>query len=660
MSLEQFYNHYETIMKRLPDVHRDELLSWYQEGINHVKTNIQNPNICKNILNILLLLFPTNPELFYFMGCVVKSASENIHTVLFWFQKAFQEFYYDIDATSRNAYHIENTLDFFKLLFEHNYINYIQYLMDTNVKLFQELRQLPCDPRWLLFLGAYYIKTNQLKKASCCYQQLQEYKPDSLNKDLQYKIYNNCLIMHTRMANFERIPELLKRNFDICHSMKDDPEIEWCTKKNVFCSNMLHYDYMYHDPRDHIQMCQYVDTYFPYGCGIRSKVEASTEPLLDFTFPTEENTKIRIGYLSSDFIEHAVSHFILPILQYHDQEKFDITLFVSHNYATMTSDTAYSENCQRHRIINIQDLSTEQAVAKIRELNIQILIDLNGYTEGHRMEVLAQRPAPIQISYLGFPNTVGSANILQYRITDHVADMPDSQQWFAEQRLYMPRCFLLYRSLVQTRPLPFLNGNSPFFPWIVLGAMNRESKNSDEVIACWRTILESTTNTKLLIKLSTVEDTDNHIANYRRKLCAGGVAEDRILYTKYGTTEEYFKIFTYLDILLDTFPYSGTTTTCNALYNSVPVITLCQLDLHAHNVSASILTHCGMSEWVARRPQEYIEKVVHWANNPEKLSWYRGNENTFGESHRRFEEGMMCTEPFMNDYEELLQDVLHR
>ena len=687
MSLEHFYSQYETIMKRLPDVYRDEMQSWYQEGIDHLKTNIQNTIVCKNILNILLLLFPTNPELFYFMGCVQKSAGENIHTILFWFQKAFQEFYYDINAKSRNSYHIENTLDFFKILFEQNYVNYIQHLMDTNVALFQELQQLPCDPRWLLFLGAYYIKTNQLQKAMKCHQQLQEYEPNSFSKDLQYKIYNNSLIMHTRMANFERIPELLKLNFEICHSMKDDPEIEWCTKKNVFCSNMLHFDYMYHNPEEHIQMCQHVDTYYPthpvcvpmkspselvvlggrsplcVGDTERSPTDPSMskeeQPLLDFTFPTE-NTKIRIGYISSDFVEHAVSHFILPILQHHNQEKFDTTLFVSRNYATIISDTNYSNNCQRHRIINIQDLSTEQVVAKIRELDIQILIDLNGYTEGHRMEVLAQRPAPIQISYLGFPNTVGSANILQYRITDHVADMPDSQQWFAEQRLYMPRCFLLYRSLAQTRPLPFLNGNSPFFPWIILGAMNRESKNSDEVISCWRTILETTTNTKILIKLSTKEDGENHIANYRKKLCIGGVSEDRILYTKYGTTEEYFKIFTYIDILLDTFPYSGTTTSCNALYNSVPVITLAQRDLHAHNVTASILTHCGMSEWVARRPQEYIEKVVQWANNPEKLSWYRGDETRpekFGEAHRLFCEAMMRPEPFMHDYEELLRDV---
>jgi len=645
-----FFVTYETIMASFPTHDKDLLVSWYDEGIRMVKQHIQHPTLCTKILHMLLLIFPKNPELYYFMGCIHKSLANTCkHSVLYWFQKAFQEFELSHSEDS-NPYYIENTLDFFKFLFECNYMNYIQYLMDTNEPIFQKLQQTPCDPRWLLFLIAYYIKTNQLTHATQIYNLLQQCNIGSYSKDLQYKIYNNCLIMHTHMANFERIPELLRRNFEICHSMKEDSEIEWNTKKHVFCSNMLHYDYMYHDPQDHRIMCQHVETYFPK---LDDDFFPKEEPLLDLSF-TE---KIRIGYISSDFVEHAVSHFILPILEHHNLEEFEVTLFVNHNYSTIVTEPQYAQDCQRHRIVNLQHLSTEKAAAKIRELNIQILIDLNGYTEGHRLDVLAQRPAPIQISYLGFPNTIGSAHILQYRITDHVADMPDSQQWFAEQRLYMSRCFLLYRSLAQTRPLPFLNGNSPFFPWMVLGAMNRESKNSDEVLQCWRTILEKTQHTKILIKLSSKEHDEIHMENYRKKLCIGGVSENRILFAKYGSTAEYFRLFSFIDVLLDTFPYSGTTTTCNALYNSVPVITLSQRDLHAHNVTASILTHCGMSEWVTTNPQDYIHKVIEWVTCPVNLATYRGNEHGPGEVHRRFVEGMMRPEPFMKEYEGILRDI---
>ena len=697
-----FFLTYETIMASFPTHDQDLLVSWYDEGIHMVKQHVQNPTLCIKILHMLLLIFPKNPELYYFMGCVHKRLTNTCkQSVLYWFQKAFQEFGQRAFTPShsglrppnttksvddrrssedfgqmtfshqqltrqvtrspdefgqmdedQNPYHIENTLDFFKCLFECNYMNYIQYLMDTNEPIFQKLLQIPCDPRWLLFLIAYYIKSNQLKHATQIYNLLQQGNIGSYSKDLQYKIYNNCLIMHTHMANFERIPELLRRNFEICHSMKDDTEIEWNTKKHVFCSNMLHYDYMYHDPQDHRNMCQHVETYFPY-------IPCQTirdEPLLDLSF----TDKIRIGYISSDFVEHAVSHFILPILEHHNLEEFEVILFINHNYSTIITEPQYARDCQRHRIVNLQHLSTENAVAKIREFNVQILIDLNGYTEGHRLDVLAQRPAPIQISYLGFPNTVGSAHILQYRITDHIADLPDSQQWFAEQRLYMSRCFLLYRSLAQTRPLSFLNGNSPFFPWIVLGAMNRESKNSDEVLQCWRTILEKTQHTKILIKLSSKEHDEIHMENYRKKLCIGGVSDNRILFAKYGSTSEYFRLFSFIDVLLDTFPYSGTTTTCNALYNSIPVITLSQRDLHAHNVSASILTHCGMSEWVTTNPQDYIHKVIEWVTCPVNLATYRGNEHGPGEVHRRFVEGMMRPEPFMKEYEGMLRDVYEK
>jgi predicted O-linked N-acetylglucosamine transferase (SPINDLY family) len=646
-----FFVTYETIMSSFPTHDQELLVSWYDEGIRMVKQHAQNPPLCTKILHMLLLIFPKNPELYYFMGCVQKSLENTCkQSVLYWFQKAFQEFE---NLETQNSYQIENTLDFFKFLFECNYMNYIQYLMDTNEPIFQKLLQIPCDPRWLLFLIAYYIKSNQLKHATHIYNLLQQGNIGSYSKDLQYKIYNNCLIMHTHMANFERIPELLRRNFEICHSMKDDTEIEWNTKKHVFCSNMLHYDYMYHDHQDHRNMCLHVETYFPK---LDDDFFPKEEPLLDLSF-TE---KIRVGYISSDFVEHAVSHFILPILEHHNLEEFEVTLFVNHNYSTIITEPQYARDCQRHRIVNLQHLSTENAVAKIREFNIQLLIDLNGYTEGHRLDILAQRPAPIQISYLGFPNTVGSAHILQYRITDHIADLPDSQQWFAEQRLYMSRCFLLYRSLAQTSPLPFLNGNSPFFPWIVLGAMNRESKNSDEVLQCWRTILEKTQHTKILIKLSSKEHDEIHMENYRKKLCIGGVLENRILFAKYGSTTEYFRLFSFIDVLLDTFPYSGTTTTCNALYNSVPVITLSQRDLHAHNVSASILTHCGMSEWVTTNPQDYIHKVIEWVTCPVNLATYRGNEHEPGEVHRRFVEGMMRPEPFMKEYEGILRDVYEK
>jgi len=636
----------------------------YQEGITLLQTHQDDPTGCETLLHQMLFLWPRRPELYYFQGCMALRAVGReggtcaVMIALSWFQRAFHEFYRDPHPENWHPYHIENLLDFFKLLFDHHYTDYISHVMEAHVDLFQILSSPPVDLRWLLFLGAFYIKTNQLNQADRIYAHLLSLEPAS--RDLDYKICNNCLILYTRMARFNELPWLLKRRFDVCHAMLEDPAVEFATKVNVYCSNMLQYDYMYHDPTERQKMVGYVDAYFP-GDG-----EAETSPR-DFSDMAPEQRppslsqeprrqqrqqrSLRLGYLSSDFVGHAVSHFILPILAHHDVDRFAVVLFATQNYAAVAADPV----CQRHCVVNLQHLSTKDAAAYIRGMSIDILVDLNGYTEGHRLDVLAYRPAPVQVAYLGFPNTVGSARLCQYRLTDHLADLPESRQWFAEERVYLDRRgFLLYRSLAQDRPLPFRDGNSPFFPWTVLGALNRESKNSDAVLACWRTILMRAAHTMLLIKLSTVEDDAHHRAKYRAALA--GVAEDRVVFVPYGSTADYFQLFSVLDVVLDTFPYAGTTTTCNALYNSVPVVTMAHRDLHAHNVSAAIVARSGFPELVAWNPDEYVDKAVALAMDTARRAAYRGNEAGPGTIHRGFVASMEA-EPFMEDYEAALEKM---
>lgn len=643
----------------------------YQEGVRLLAEYKHDPDVCESILYPLMVLFPHRPELLYFQGCICTSKTEagteagtegrtegrtggdTFPRALVWFQLAFHAFYQG-PPESWNRYHIENLLDMCKGLFDRDYTDYLHHLMESHPHVFDHLKQPPCDPRWLVFLGAFYIKTNRLMQADAIYSQLLQDTTGTRTKNMNYNIYNNSLILYTRMANFNRIPNLLRRNFEICHSMVNDPLIEFATKKNVFCSNMLQYDYMYYSAEDRRELCKYVDTYFPVsfyvpqsrGLGLGGGGTSGSG---------RTGVRVRIGYVSSDFVEHAVSHFILPILQHHDTQRFDVTLFATKKYETIMSHPFYADNCRRHRVVDLQHLSTEACAARIRELDIHILVDLNGYTQGHRLDVFAHNPAPIQVAYLGFPNSVGSANVVRYRITDPVADRPDSQQWFAEQRLYMRRRgFLLYQPVVQSAPLPFLGGDSPFFPWVVLGAVNRESKNSSEVMECWRNILLKAHHTKILIKLSTVEDDEIHRAKYREAL--RDIAPDRILFCGYGTLSAYFQLYSMLHVVLDTFPYSGTTTTCNALYNSVPVVTMAHRDLHAHNVSASLLTHCGLSEFVTHSPEEYVNRVVELVADAARLQGYRGGAAFPGTVHHKFVEAMQPA-PFMEEYEGVYREL---
>jgi predicted O-linked N-acetylglucosamine transferase (SPINDLY family) len=654
--LNRFHALYEKIMASFPLTEEDPLVQeWYGVGMQLLNQHLADFSLSHDILYKLLFIFPRRAELYYYMGCVyLRHQPENFVSACYWFQAAFREFAYSPTTPLSNLHpcHIENLLDFFKILFDRNFTAYAQYLMDTNADIFKQyLDQERVDARWLLFLGAFYIKTNRLHQAETIYTRLLTSQTD--NKELQYQIYNNCLIMYTRMANFDQINDLVRRNFSLCHSMLQETTVDMKTKCNVFCSNMLIYDYMYHSMEERRELCQHVDTYFP-------RLEVGGVPSPTKIAP---RAKITVGYLSSDFIQHAVSHFILPILEHHNTDVFQVIVLVSQNYATWKDDPKYRPWWDgRCRAVNIQGLSTQECAQLIRELQIDILIDLNGFTEHHRLDVMAQRAAPIQIGYLGFPNSVGSRNLVQYRITDHVADPPTSAQWYAETRLYLPRCFLLYKPLAQTEPFPAMRMSSLLFPWIVLGAMNRESKNSDEVLVAWRQILEQTSHTKLLIKLSTVEDDAIHIDKYRQKLGLIGpsstVNPDRVVFAKYGSTEEYYLWLSHINIFLDTFPYSGTTTSCNALYNSIPVVTRSHPHLHAHNVTASILTGMGCPELIGGDVAEYVKIAVGLSKDTARQAEYRGVgvQEYRGTIHQRFQR-LMNPGAFMPKYEALLAQL---
>ena len=273
---------------------------------------------------------------------------------------------------------------------------------------------------------------------------------------------------------------------------------------------------------------------------------------------------------------------------------------------------------------------------------IDVLIDLNGYTTGNRMDIFSKNPAPIQITYLGYPNTLG-LDFIKYRITDSVADSPDSEQYYSETLLRMKKCFLLFKNTLQNSPVTKKKQDT-----IILGSLNKELKNSKPILQVWRKIMEAIPSANIMIKLDGIDNIDSRIKYYSKEL---NISAKRIIPIQHCTNEEYIEMFSTIDILLDTFPYSGTTTTCNALYNSVPVITLYNKDIHSHNVSSSLLINCGFSELVAYNEFEYIQKTVELSKNILQLQYYREH------IHSKFMELMNPTS-FMKDYESMLEELI--
>ena len=677
-----------------------ELIEFYNLGIKIVRANISDLTLCEYILYKLLFLFPDCAELYYFMAYILISNRPNeIHRAGYWFQSAFSLYNKPSSKFTKSLYcldSIENTLDFMKLLFDNGYTQYIQYIFDYYPSFIEKYTfgsEKP-DSRWLLFLGAYYIKTNQLQYADNIYSILLKIchfdfgkeqnasslltsKQASLAEDfdididiteschlpyeIQYQILNNALVLYMRMANFTWLSKLLKRNLQICNNILQNMSISHDTKVNLFCSNMLIYDYIYSHEEKRLQLCSYIHKYYSidfYPWTPSDKGHGEVRSIVDWVDQGSTTQRINLGYMSSDFIQHAVSNFILPILEHHDETCFNVTLFFTSNFTEFMNNEKYQNIRQKCRgFVNLQNTPLDDAVRLIRNFHIDVLFDLNGYTEKNRVDIFAKQPAPIQISYIGYPNTVGSSDIIQYRITDHVADPPDSNQWFAEKRLYMPSCFLLFKSELQSEPLLHTPNTTE---WTILGSMNRESKSSDELLSVWKQILSQSTHTKLIIKLNTTIDTQIHMKRYYDKLGVGyepgKISKERIIFSTYGSTNDYFTLFSNIDILLDTFPYSGTTTTCNALYNSIPVVTLSHPHLHAHNVTASLLQNCGLPELIATSPEQYIDIVLSLYQDKPRLQRYHG-ERGRGEIHQKFQQ-LMNPNIFMPQYEALIKQAV--
>lgn len=326
---------------------------------------------------------------------------------------------------------------------------------------------------------------------------------------------------------------------------------------------------------------------------------------------------LRVGYVSPDFRTHSVSYFFEPLLTHHDPAR--IKTFCYADVAKPDATTDRLRALARHwRFTN--KLSDERLAAAIRADDIDILVDLAGHTAGNRLLTFARRPAPVQVSWLGYPNTTGM-QAMDYRITDAIADPPgDADRFHTEKLIRLENGFLCYRPPddgPEVGPLPALSAGH-----VTFGSFNNLAKLTRQGIACWAAILNSVPGARLVLKAGPFIDAG--VADRIRGAFAGqGVAADRLdLVAWDATTRDHLARYGQVDICLDPFPYNGTTTTCEALWMGVPVVTLCG-DRHAARVGASILTRVGQDDLVASGIDDYVAKAVSLAGNLDRLATLR-------------------------------------
>jgi predicted O-linked N-acetylglucosamine transferase (SPINDLY family) len=341
------------------------------------------------------------------------------------------------------------------------------------------------------------------------------------------------------------------------------------------------------------------------------------EPLRQFIQPHPNDRtpdrRLRIGYVSPDFREHPVGRFLLPLLAEHDHQNFEIFC-----YAQVHAPDALTGQLRAHanHWHSLTGLSDEQAAALIRNHQIDILVDLSGHTAHHRLLVFARKPAPVQVTFLGYPDTTGLTT-MDYRLTDAYADPPgQTESCHSEQLIRLP-CAWCYQPA--HRPEIAARRDGP----IIFGCCNKLAKITEPMLALWARILRAVPESGLLLKAPALgsESTRQHV---RRKLEKAGIALDRVELRGYEPSlAAHLALYDRITIALDTFPYHGTTTTCEALWMGVPVVTLAGTT-HVSRVGVSLLSNVGLPDLVAASEEQYVQLAVSLANHPQRLTDLRG------------------------------------
>ena len=459
--------------------------------------------------------------------------------------------------------------------------------------LLQALKEKPDSSVYHREIAGLYQKRNDFKKSEYHLIQALKYDPEcvdtmnsyAVNLKHQGKCQDAYHLFNQILENKNDFWDVHSNKLFLLHFMVDK------TPGNIF--------------QAHVNYGQKLMTHFSYQ-----------KP----SFVPNTESKIRIGYVSPDFKRHSVAYFIESILCNHDLQKFSI-----YCYANVRQPDEVTESFQALHVKwrDIYDIPDQDVIQQIKADQIDILIDLAGHSANNRMTLFAQKPAPIQMTYLGYPNTTGLPAI-DYRITDKIADPDELTLLNSEKLLYMAPCFLCYTP--QASP-PIKKSSIHKTGCIRFGTFNTLAKMNDRVINVWAGILKQLPHSKLLLKNKSISDLEIQ-ADIQKRFQTFGIEKDRLIFKAYiDDPVEHLLLYQTIDIALDTFPYNGTTTTFEALWMGVPVIGLIGQS-HVSRVTYSILSALGLSELMGQNEYEYSEKAIQLANDKSLLRYLNKNLRT--------------------------------
>ncbi|MCO5065990.1 MAG: tetratricopeptide repeat protein [Rhizobiaceae bacterium] len=383
-----------------------------------------------------------------------------------------------------------------------------------------------------------------------------------------------------------------------------------------------------------------------FNFAVKEIPELLAPPIFTGSRKPDAGERLRIGYLSSDFFNHATMHLFAGVLENHDREALDIRIY---SYSPRREDgfTQRLENTALP-VTDLLDLSNQVAASRINDDRIDILVDLKGYTSGARLGITALRPAPVIVNWLGYPGTLGHPRLADYIIGDPTVTPPEHAEFYSERLALMPHC---YQPNDRRRPLPSAPSRSAVgLPEdaLVFCSFNQFVKLNPPTFDIWSRLLLSVPNGVLwLLKPKQSVAPDNLI----REMNALGVNSDRIVFAPFSPQTKHLARLGLADIALDTFPCNSHTTASDALWAGVPLVTF-KGETFAGRVAASLLAAHGFPELIAENETDYFEIAHRLATNSDQRAALRARI-----SDARLMSPLFDTARFTSDLERLYRAI---
>jgi len=438
-------------------------------------------------------------------------------------------------------------------------------------------------------LGNTLRDLGQFQDAAMSYRRALEIKPDfSMAHSNLGNVLRDLGLIDEAVESYRRALEI-KPDYSEAHS------------NLLFALHNIRYE-----PAYHLEQAR------QFGRLVTGKVSASFSSWNCTTRPE----RLRVGLVSGDFWNHPVGFFLEGLLAQIDQQRIELFAYpTQHKEDDLTARIRPCFSAWKP----LAGKSDEAAARLINNDGVHVLLDLSGHTAHNRLPVFAWKPAPVQVSWLGFPSTTGVAE-MDYVLGDPYAIPVEFDNQFTEAVWRMPEsylCLTVPASPVELAPLPALTSG-----YVTFGSFNNLTKLSDATVEAWSRILKSVQNSKLLLKTSQLKDSTVCEQARQRFVVCGIEPERLILSGTQSAAGDHLAMYSKVDIALDTFPYPGVTTSVEALWMGVPVLSLLG-DRFLSRTAGSIAHNAGLPDWVAVDEDDYVAKAVAYASNLDHLSTLR-------------------------------------